>query len=40
MGQMKGYSQDIFTEEKESEGSSLLKHERARGSQPKKKHHG
>jgi hypothetical protein len=27
MGQIKGYSQDIFTEEKESEGSSLLKHE-------------
>jgi hypothetical protein len=35
--QIKGYSHNIFTERKES--SSTLKHKRAKGSLPKKKHH-
>jgi hypothetical protein len=39
VGQKKGYSHDIFTKEKrELKGRSLLKHKRAKGSPPKKKH--
>jgi hypothetical protein len=40
LGQIKGYSHDIFTKRKRAEGSSTLKHKRAKGSLPKKKHHG
>jgi hypothetical protein len=40
VGQIKGHSHDIFTEQKrELQGSSLLKHKRAKGSLPKKKRH-
>jgi hypothetical protein len=41
VGQIKGYSHDIFTEEeRELKGISLLKHKRAKGSPRKEKHHG
>jgi hypothetical protein len=37
VGQIKGYSHDIFTEEKrELKGSFLLKHKRVKGSSPNK----